>query len=96
MYYFVTADQDVKSKCITAGGDPLEQLMKADYTTVYEESIQDPDKFWGELARKCLHWEKPFDKVMDCDMEKGEIKWFTGGRLNVSGDNIHTFPSHVL
>ena len=60
--------------------------MNADYTKTYEESIQDPEKFWGELARKCLLWEKPFEKVMDCDMEKGEIKWFTGGKLNVSGE----------
>ena len=70
--------------------------MNADFTTTYKESIQNPEKFWGDLARKCLRWEKPFEKVMDCDMEKGEIKWFTGGRLNVSGDDLHKFPSCAL
>ena len=76
----------MKSKCITAGDDPLEQLMKADYTTAYEESIQDPETFWGELARECLEWEKPFDDVKGGDKEDGDIQWFVGGKLNVSGE----------
>ena len=60
--------------------------MNADYTTTYEKSIQDPEKFWGELAGKCLVWEKQFEEVMDCDMKEGVIQWFIGGKLNVSGE----------
>ena len=57
-----------------------------DFDDLYTTSVKDPDFFWGTLAKQFLHWDKPFEKVMDCNMEKGDIKWFTGGKLNVSGN----------
>ena len=76
----------MEGKLITGYDGLLDQLMNADYTTAYEESIENPEKFWGELAGKCLNWDKPFEKVMDCDMKEGKIQWFVGGKLNVSGE----------
>ena len=38
---------------------------------------------------------KEFDTVMDCDMNKGKISWFLGGKLNVSGNVVNT-ASRVL
>ena len=33
---------------------------------------------------------------MDCDMGKGEIRWFTGGKLNVSGEKANCMAySHI-
>ena len=55
------------------------------YFSLYQKSIDDPEQFWGSLASDYLHWDEPFKKVIDCDMEKGKIKWFTGGKLNASG-----------
>ena len=52
---------------------------------LYTTSIKNPDFFWGTLAKQFLQWDKPFEKVMDCNREKGDIKWLTGGKLNVSG-----------
>ena len=61
-------------------------LDYGDFEQLYAMSIKSPDVFWGTLAKQFLQWEKPFTTVMaDCDMEKGVIKWFTGGKLNVSG-----------
>ncbi|WP_254514051.1 acetate--CoA ligase [Anatilimnocola floriformis] len=54
----------------------------AAYESLYEESIRDPEKFWGELARKDLHWFKPFNKVLD--WQPPFAKWFVGGTTNVS------------
>ena len=51
---------------------------------MYRESLENPGKFWGEMARSMLTWTKDFQ---DCDMEEGKIRWFIGGKLNVSGIN---------
>ena len=39
-----------------------------------------------DLAKRRLRWMEEFDTVMDCDMNKGKINWFLGGKLNVSGN----------
>ena len=55
-----------------------------DYATLYKQSIADPDGFWGGMAEEFLVWDTPFGKVMDCNMEEGIIRWFTGGKLNIT------------
>ena len=63
--------------------------VSADHASLYEESLQNPDRFWGDLARSRLTWFKDFDQVMDCDMEQGRISWFNGGKINVSGKRFY-------
>ena len=50
------------------------------YTEAYEQSLNDPDAFWGKIAEDC-HWYKKWDKVLD-DSNKPFYRWFTGGELN--------------
>jgi acetyl-CoA synthetase len=54
-----------------------------DYKELYQRSLNDPEKFWGELAEQ-LDWSKKWDKVLEWDFNKPEVKWFAGGKLNVS------------
>ena len=54
-----------------------------DYKELYQRSINDPEKFWGELAEQ-LDWSKKWDKVLEWDFNKPEVKWFAGGKLNAS------------
>ncbi len=54
------------------------------YDEMYQRSIDDPEGFWAEQAEKFVSWSKPWDKVMDYDFHKANIKWFEGGKLNVS------------
>uniref|UniRef100_H2YF71 Propionate--CoA ligase n=1 Tax=Ciona savignyi TaxID=51511 RepID=H2YF71_CIOSA len=54
------------------------------YEDLYHFSINNSDKFWGELAKSRLDWIKPFGKVSDCDMHAAKFRWFEGGKLNVS------------
>uniref|UniRef100_H2XYN5 Acetyl-coenzyme A synthetase n=1 Tax=Ciona intestinalis TaxID=7719 RepID=H2XYN5_CIOIN len=54
------------------------------YEDLYKFSVNNSDDFWGELAKTRLDWYKPFSQVSDCDMNSGNIKWFDGGKLNVS------------
>ncbi|MDP2755858.1 MAG: acetyl-coenzyme A synthetase N-terminal domain-containing protein, partial [Nitrospirota bacterium] len=56
----------------------------ADYEALYQRSMEDPEGFWGDRAKELLTWDKPWTKVLEADMHKPEIKWFQGGRLNVS------------
>ncbi len=54
-----------------------------EYRKLYERSLTDMEGFWGELAEQ-IDWYKRWDKVLEWDFNKPEIKWFTGGKLNVS------------
>ena len=56
----------------------------SEYQAMYDRSIQDPNGFWGEMAKRFLHWKRPFDQVMDVDFRDGYHAWFGGGQLNVS------------
>jgi propionyl-CoA synthetase len=51
------------------------------YKTVHAKSIQDPQAFWGEEA-KHIHWEKPFDTVLDYS-KPPFAHWFKGGLTNL-------------
>jgi propionyl-CoA synthetase len=51
------------------------------YKTIHAQSIQDPHAFWGEQA-KHIHWEKPFDTVLDYS-KPPFAHWFKGGLTNL-------------
>lgn len=53
------------------------------YKAMYDKSIKDTDGFWAEQAER-LDWFKKWDKISDNDLTKGQIRWFEGGKLNVS------------
>jgi acetyl-CoA synthetase len=53
-----------------------------EYQALYRESIQDPEAFWGRVARE-LPWIEDFDEVLDWS-NKPFAKWFVGGKLNAS------------
>jgi propionyl-CoA synthetase len=54
--------------------------MTNPYEAAFEQSINDPDGFWGKAAEDC-HWYKRWDKVLD-DSNKPFYRWFTGGQIN--------------
>ena len=55
---------------------------EAEYEAMWRRSIDDPEGFWGEVARE-LPWIEPFDTVLD-DSAAPRYQWFTGGKLNAS------------
>jgi acetyl-CoA synthetase len=62
-----------------------EAYITADqYEQMYKRSIDDPEGFWAEQAEKFLSWDKPWDKVLEWDFHTAHIRWFEGGKLNVS------------
>jgi propionyl-CoA synthetase len=50
------------------------------YSTAYEQSISDPDAFWGEAA-KAIDWITEPRTVLD-DTNPPFYRWFRGGTLN--------------
>lgn len=54
------------------------------YSELYERSLREPETFWSEMASLFLTWSKPWEKVLEWDYNKADIRWFLGGTLNVS------------
>ncbi len=52
-----------------------------EYERLYEESLKDPEGFWGRVASE-LHWFEPWQKVLEGDLP--HAKWFVGGKTNLS------------
>ncbi|MDP6853207.1 MAG: acetate--CoA ligase [Candidatus Marinimicrobia bacterium] len=53
------------------------------YKEMYDISVKDPAGFWAEQAER-LDWFKKWDTISSCDFNSADIKWFEGGKLNVS------------
>lgn len=53
-----------------------------DYVDVeYQQSLEEPEKFWGEIGSQMISWDKMYDQVLD-DSSSPFTKWFCGGYLN--------------
>ncbi len=50
------------------------------FDEVFQASIDNPEKFWGEAA-KGITWSKEYDQVLDAS-NAPFYKWFPGGKLN--------------
>jgi acetyl-CoA synthetase len=53
------------------------------YQRKYDKSIGDRNAFWAEEAER-ISWYKKWDSVGEFDYVNANIKWFEGGKLNVS------------
>ena len=56
----------------------------AKYEAMYAESLREPEKFWGEVARR-IDWMKPWTKVKNTSFHSPvSIRWYENAKLNVS------------
>jgi acetyl-CoA synthetase len=53
------------------------------YRQLAAQAHDDPDHFWGEAARRELHWFEPFHTVLDWS-NPPFARWFEGGTTNLS------------
>ncbi len=53
------------------------------YQEVYQRSVADPEGFWGDLADSFV-WKKKWDRILDWDFRSPDVKWFSGGQLNIT------------
>jgi acetyl-CoA synthetase len=54
-----------------------------EYKKAYENSINDPENFWAGIAEHFL-WKKKWNKVLEWNFTDPYIKWFEGGKLNIT------------
>ncbi|GAB7081404.1 acetate--CoA ligase [Megalodesulfovibrio paquesii] len=55
-----------------------------EYDALCKRAAEDPEGFWAERAKELVTWFSPWEKTLEADMHKPEIKWFAGGKLNVA------------
>ena len=53
------------------------------YHTNYAESEKDRLKFWDHEAGT-FYWRKRWDEVQAGGFDTADIKWFVGGKLNIT------------
>ncbi|MFN4079472.1 MAG: acetate--CoA ligase [Saprospiraceae bacterium] len=53
------------------------------YRLEYARSVQDPEGFWAEQAAT-FTWRKPWRKTLRWNFREPRVKWFVGGRLNIT------------
>ncbi len=66
---------------------------QTEYSRVYTESIENPETFWAEVAAD-FQWQKKWDKVLEWDFHKAEVKWFLGGKLNITENCLDRHLPH--
>ena len=59
-----------------------------EYYQVYRKSVRNPESFWDEIAEEHFVWRKKWDKVLDWNFSKPEVKWFEGAKLNITENCI--------
>ncbi|MDZ7613669.1 MAG: acetate--CoA ligase [Flavobacteriaceae bacterium] len=59
-----------------------------EYFHIYRKSVRNPEGFWEEVAEEHFMWRKRWDNVLKWDFKKPEIRWFEGGKLNITENCI--------
>ena len=62
---------------------PYQLRTREAYEEAYRQSIHDPERFWGEIARH-FQWQRPFYEVLRWNFREPSIRWFEGGQLNIT------------
>lgn len=66
-----------------------------EYQKKYQQSIDNPEGFWGEIASE-FQWKKPWDKVLEWNFSEPKIEWFKGAKLNITENildrHLHAIP----
>lgn len=53
------------------------------YHQAYHKSVQDPENFWGAVAKDFL-WHKEPESILEWDFTKAQVRWFADGKLNIT------------
>ncbi len=54
-----------------------------EYQSDYQKSIENPEAFWEGIAKN-FQWQKKWDKTLEWEFETPDVKWFIGGKLNIT------------
>ena len=57
------------------------------YHKDYNESVENPEKFWANVAENFL-WKKKWDSVLNWNFKDPKVEWFSGAKLNITENCI--------
>ena len=63
----------------------------AEYEALYQRAAEDTETFWAEMAESQLTWFKKWDRVLEWDFMKPDVKWFLGGKINACYNCLDRF-----
>jgi acetyl-CoA synthetase len=66
---------------------PYQIKSLEDYQQAWKKSIESPEEFWSTIAEN-FHWYKKWDSVLNWNFKEPSIKWFEGGKLNITHNCI--------
>jgi acetyl-CoA synthetase len=66
---------------------PYQITSLEQYHEDYKKSIEDPEKFFGNVAENFL-WHKKWDTVLNWNFTEPKVEWFAGGKLNITENCI--------
>ncbi|MCM2311417.1 MAG: acetate--CoA ligase [Steroidobacteraceae bacterium] len=63
------------------------RYRREDYQRLYDESVRDPDGFWGRMGQR-IDWVRPYTRIRDVSYDAGDfhIRWYEDGQLNVAAN----------
>lgn len=56
---------------------------QSEYQAAYALSTEKPEEFWDGIASE-FYWRKPWNKTLEWDFSSPNVKWFIGGKLNIT------------
>ncbi|MCF6402054.1 acetate--CoA ligase [Chitinophaga filiformis] len=62
---------------------PYQIKSLEEYQENYQQSVMDPEGFWANVADH-FYWRRKWDKVLEWNFKDPDVKWFTGGKLNIT------------
>jgi acetyl-CoA synthetase len=58
-----------------------------EYQAAYTASVENPEGFWESIAEN-FTWREKWNKVLEWNFEEPSVKWFIGGKLNITENCI--------
>ena len=55
----------------------------SEFKSTFAKAKENPDTFWSEIASE-FRWKAPWKETLNFDFSKPEVKWFVGGKLNIT------------
>ena len=72
---------------------------KNKYDSAYNESLNNPEKFWNDIASENFLWYDKWSSVVEWDFHKAKINWFSNAKLNITVNcidrHVKTHPNKI-
>jgi acetyl-CoA synthetase len=73
---------------------PFQITSMDQYEMAYRVSVTRPDEFWGSIAAH-FQWRKKWEKVLEWNFKEPDVKWFIGGKLNITENCLDRHLSSI-